>query len=236
MKLHQACRARSVVGGRVPLKLVVIVKSVPVGRDWPATETPLPPLLPLQSRPSLPPPQLLLSPLPGMLASAQVPPFAFETGLQWPGGSADVPLDRAADRTCDPGLAYSPSKQRCEVPRSVRSRLQTEVFLVTLRKPGNRSTITFTTQVEGEDSFGVTVSSSIVRCARNDDVDNMACQVLARREFPHSRASAYGLLVEWPQKDPANHTQVPLFALCMVLRIPGGLILMGFVMVKLLLA
>jgi hypothetical protein len=114
--------------------------------------------------------------------------------------------------------------------------LQTEVFLVTLRKPGNRSTIIFTTQVEGEDSFGVMVSSSIVRCARNDDVDNTTCQVLARREFPHSRASAYGLLVEWPQKDPANHTQVPLFALCMVLRIPGGLILMGFVMVKLLLA
>ena len=120
-----------------------------------------------------------------------------------------MPLDRDANPRCDPGLEYSKRKLKCEIPRAVSSRLQTEAFSLILRKPGNSTVIAFTMQAMGEDPFNATVSSSSTLCAPDEKID-ANCSIIATQDNASANASAYGLCMDWFQGSPADHRQVSI--------------------------
>ena len=122
------------------------------------------------------------------------------TGLRWPGGTEAVPLDRDASQRCDPDFVFSSRKSVCEVPQALGSRLQATELSLTLRKPGNKSTVVFTMNATGEEPFDATINVTTTRFDAT-----AAAAVAANRPIraDEPSISAFGLHIELARLPPA---------------------------------
>ena len=104
-----------------------------------------------------------------------------------------MPLDRDASQLCDPGLVVSSRKSVCEVPQALSSLLQAKEFSLTLRKPGNKSTVVFTMNATGEEPFDATINVTTTRFEAR-----VAAAVAANRPIraDEPSISAFGLHIE----------------------------------------
>ena len=111
-----------------------------------------------------------------------------------------MPLDRDASQLCDSGLVFSSRKSVCEVPQALGSRLQAKELSLTLRKPGNRSTVVFTMNATGEEPFDATINVTTTRFEAR-----AAAAVAANRPIraDEPSISAFGLHIELARLPPA---------------------------------
>jgi hypothetical protein len=121
-------------------------------------------------------------------------------GVRWPGDTDAVPLDRDASQLCDPGLVFSSRKSACEVPQALGSRLQAKELSLTLRKPGNKSTVVFTMNATGEEPFDATINVTTTRFEARAAAA-VAANGPIRADEPS--ISAFGLHIELARLPPA---------------------------------